>query len=489
MSGKKIPISIQWLWVFGVSSVVLALISASVFLSIAIFAASEALLGSIPNQAKIAEFTEGFGRIIGPLATIALTLFATTWLALRVRTAPQLHGFIVGVIVAIANLVSDRFFSPPTAPDEWVTMLLCVLVGWIGGSWGKFILNNREAVYRTSQAIKGADRSGVVKAIGENLARPSVVWIALVKKPGEVDSSFAWASSTTLKIPPSIGLLPTPSERVTVSVVDQLLWHSSLLITLTEDESLFVASRNKNGFSRTDIQNYLTIGEQIALSLENLKLIEQARESGIIQERQRLADEIHDGLTQGFISIVAQLEMAESKLEGYPPELRNDLQPLLDQSRRTARDNLTAARQMTWALRPDLQKGKLLSNALKELAQRWSATNGIRTEFGLSGDELVLHPDIETFLLRTAREALNNILKHAQATNVTMTLTYLNSLVALDVQDNGRGFPPDTPATPQNENGFGLKSIREQAERLSGELTIESEPDKGSTIAVSIPVI
>ena len=90
--------------------------------------------------------------------------------------------------------------------------------------------------------------------------------------------------------------------------------------------------------------------------------------------------------------------------------------------------------------------------------------------------------------MRTAREALNNIRKHANASNVTMTLTYLDTLVALDVQDNGKGFDVDTLSVSDVVGGFGLKSIREQAQRLNGELTIESESGKGTTLAVSIPI-
>ena len=476
--------SLQWLWIFGVSFIILALISGAVYLSVAIFATSEALLGNIPTQAEIAEFSEFFGRIVGPLASLSITLFATLWLALRVRTAPRLHGLIVGMIVALASLISDVALTPPTESDEWVTIFLCILVGWLGGSWGRFILNNREAVYKASQAVKGANRRGVVQAIRKHLASPSVVLIALVKNSGDVDSSSAWTSSPNLNIPASIGTLPTPPEPATVSTVLNQPWRSTLLIKLSDEERLLIASKDKNGFSRTDIENYLTIGEQIALSLENIKLVEQARETGIIQERQRLAGEIHDVLTQGFISIVTQLEMAESKLE----TASNDVQPLINQARQTARDNLTAAREMTWALRPDLQQGEPLSAALKALAQRWSAANGIHVLFTVSGNEQKLHPDMETLLLRTAREALNNIRKHARATKATMTLTYLDTLVALDVQDNGTGFDVDTLPIVEVAGGFGLKSIREQAARLNGELTIESETGKGTTLAVSIPI-
>ncbi len=484
MARKSLLPSIQWLWILGVSLIVLILISASVFLSIAIFAASKAMLGSIPGQAEIAAFTELFGRITGSLASVALTLFATTWLALRLRSAPRLHGLIIGGIVAAATLISDILFSPPTAPDEWVAILLTILAGWLGGGWGGFIINNREAVYRSSQAIKGANRKEAVKAIGEHIATPSIVLITLVNHFGDLDRDSAWQPTYYLKVPDSIGPLPTPVELFSVSKVTNLPWHSHLLIALTDDESLLVASRNKNGFSRTDIQNYLTIAEQIGLSLENLKLIEQARENGIMQERQRLAGEIHDVLTQGFISIVTHLEMAESKLEKSPAEV----QPLLDQARQIARDNLGAARQMTWALRPDLQSGEPLSSAIKSLAQRWSTVNGIPALFTVTGNEQNLHPDIETTLLRTAREALNNIRKHAQADKVSLTLTYLDTLVALDVRDNGKGIQPEILPATGAAGGYGLPSMREQAERLGGELNIESEPGMGTTIAVSIPM-
>ena len=484
MARKSLLPSLQWLWILGVALVVLTLISLSVFLSIAVYAASEAMLGSIPGQAEIAAFTELFGRIIGALASVALTLFATTWLALRLRSAPRLHGLIIGTLVAIATLISDSFFSPPTAPDEWVVLLLTILAGWLGGTWGGFILSNREAVYRTSQAIKGANRKAAIKAIAEHLANPTILLITLVDQFGDLDLASAWQSTLYLKVPASIGPLPTPFELFSVSKVPNLPWRSHLLIALTAEESLLVASRNKNGFSRTEIQNYLTIAEQVGLSLENLKLIEQARESGILHERQRLAGEIHDVLTQGFISIVTQLEMAESKLGKSPAEV----QPLLDQARQIARDNLTAARKMTWALRPDLQTGEPLSLAIKTLAQHWSSMTGVPALFTVTGNEQNLHPDIETALLRTAREALNNVRKHAQASQVTLTLTYLDTLVAFDVRDNGLGIQPEIFPTTGVASGFGLPSMRAQAERMGGELTVESEPGTGTTIALSIPI-
>lgn len=476
--------SLHWLWILAVALLVLTLISATVFLSIAIYAASAAMFGSIPTQAEIATFTELFGRVFGSLSSVALTLFATTWLALRLRTAPRLHGLMIGLLVAAATLVSDALFSPPTAPDEWVAIALTILAGWLGGGWGGLILTNREAVYRTSQALKGANRKAAVQAIGEQLASPAIELIALVNQAGQLDAGTAWQSPHLARQPASIGPLPASMETFSVARRSDLPWRSQLLIPLSAGEALLVASRQQNGFSRADIQNYLTIAGQLSLSLENLKLIEQARETGIMQERQRLAGEIHDVLTQGFISIVTKLEMAEEKLE----KSAGDVRPLLNQARQVARDNLTAARQMTWALRPDLQSGESLAAAMDKICQHWSSQNGMPANFTVTGNQQTLHPDIETALLRTAREALNNIRKHARASQVALTLTYLDNLVALDVRDNGLGFQPESLPAASLAGGFGLPSMREQAERLGGELTIESEAGQGTTIAVSIPV-
>jgi signal transduction histidine kinase len=266
--------------------------------------------------------------------------------------------------------------------------------------------------------------------------------------------------------------------------------HSLLVLPLSQvDETLVVGSRSRDGFSRNAIQNYLTIAEQVALSLENLKLLEQAHQMGMVQERQRLAAEIHDSLTQGFISIVTHLEVAEAKLEKHPETLRTDLQGLLNQARKTARDNLTAARQMTWALRPDLQQVVPLAQSLAQLTENWSAKSDIPVEFSSSGDSQQLHPDVETALVRTTREALTNIQKHAQATQVTVTLTYMDTLVALDVHDNGRGCDPASLAQRKSGSGFGLESIREQVEQLGGELTIEGKPGKGCTVAIALPIL
>ena len=496
---KNLLKDIQWRWIFGATFAVLGTIQIVMFFIISIYVARNSAAGNTLNFEEISQISDTLGKWLGPWVLGALVFASSLWMAIKVRVAPRVHGWILGLIIALISWISDMAFSPELDFGEFLSVLLVIPIAWFGAYRGEIILKKREAVYRTSRAIRGADRSGMVKAIREQLAGSLVVLIAFVDKEGDVDSASAWISSSNQKIPSSIPSLQIPSPQGAPPEAATILKgrdlplsgsniHSLLVLPLSHlNETLIVGSRSRDGFSRNDIQNYLTIAEQVALSLENLKLLEQARITGVNEERQRLAAEIHDSLTQGFISIVAITEIAEAKLENYPQELRGDFQPLLNQARQTARDNLTAARQMTWALRPDLQEGMPLVDALAKLGKRWSDANNIPVTVSSSGDARQLHPDIETALLRTAREALNNIQKHAQATQVTITLTYMDSLVALDVQDNGKGFESET--SMDSDGGFGLKSIREQVGQLGGELTIESNVNKGTTIAVSLPIM
>jgi signal transduction histidine kinase len=493
---------VQWRWIFGATFAVLVATQIIMFFIISINVARSSAAGNTLSQEEILQLSDTLGNWIGPFVFLSLTFFTALWLAIKVRIAPRMHGLMIGVVLASISLISEVVLSPSLDWNEILfSGVLVIPVGWLGGYRGETILKNREAVYRTSQALKGADRAGILKAIGEQLAGPLVVLIALVDQDGNVDLASAWTSSPNRAIPASIPAFQSTLEPVssqqgaTVLKGTQLPLadtgiHSLLVLPLSQvEETLVVGSRSRDGFSRNAIQNYLTIAEQVALSLENLKLLEQAHQMGIVQERQRLAAEIHDSLTQGFISIVTHLEVAEAKLEKLPEALRADLQGLLNQARKTARDNLTAARQMTWALRPDLQQVVPLAQSLAKLIDNWARANNIPVAFSASGDGRQLHPDIETAVVRTAREALNNIQKHAQATQVSVTLTYMDTLVALDVKDNGRGCNPASLTQRSSGSGFGLKSIREQVGQLGGELTIEGGPGKGCTVAIALPII
>ncbi len=216
------------------------------------------------------------------------------------------------------------------------------------------------------------------------------------------------------------------------------------------------------------------------------ELARTERDKGALQERERLAREIHDTLAQGFTSIVMHLETAEQAL----PEETQKVERHIDQARNTARESLEEARRLVWALRPEALVRASLPDALARLVQEWSAETGIAATANITGTRSDLLPEIEVSLLRAAQEALANIRRHAQAASANLTLSYMGDVVVLDVQDNGRGF--DVAALGARapgfaSDGFGLTAMRQRAEQLGGSVVVESDGD-GTTVVVEIPV-
>jgi len=206
------------------------------------------------------------------------------------------------------------------------------------------------------------------------------------------------------------------------------------------------------------------------------QLLTQAREAGILDERQRMAREIHDTLAQGLTGIVTQLQAAEHAADD-PAGWRRHFAA----ATRLARESLTEARRSVDALRPGPLEAGRLSDALAGVAERWSALHGVPVQVTTTGTARPLPPDAEVALLRTAQEALANVAKHARAARVGLTLSYMEHQVALDVRDDGRGFDP------AETKGFGLVAMRQRIEALSGTLQVESEPGAGTAISASLP--
>jgi signal transduction histidine kinase len=211
------------------------------------------------------------------------------------------------------------------------------------------------------------------------------------------------------------------------------------------------------------------------------QLLTQAREAGVLEERQRLAREIHDTIAQGLTGIVTQLEAAQRTGDAAEHDRR------IGNAKALARDSLAEARRSVEALAPQALENARLPEALAAEAARWSATSGVAADVTTTGDARPLHPEIEVTLLRIGQEALANVGKHASASRVALTLSYMEDEVRLDVLDDGSGFSKDD-ARPA-EGGFGLVGMDQRVRRLSGQLEIESEPGRGTAVSASVPAI
>src|SRR5580692_3885707 len=254
-----------------------------------------------------------------------------------------------------------------------------------------------------------------------------------------------------------------------------------------------------------------TLSENAGLQQQ---LLTQAREAGVQDERQRMAREIHDTLAQGLTGIITQLQAAEQAADDPAGWRRH-----FGAATRLARESLSEARRSVEALRPESLELARLSEALGDVAGRWSALHGIPVQVTTTGTARPMPSEAEFALLRTAQEALANVARHAQATRVGVTLSYMEHEVALDVRDDGQGFDlaklcaqlrgtngsattnghslvglsvndglrrPTASATSDG-GGFGLVAMRQRIESLAGTLQVESEPGFGTGISACIP--
>jgi signal transduction histidine kinase len=233
------------------------------------------------------------------------------------------------------------------------------------------------------------------------------------------------------------------------------------------------------------------VGTIVRQSRERQWLIEQLqatraelataeRQAGTLAERQRLARDLHDTLTQGFASVVLLLEAAEESLATGRPVDRPIAQAL-----RSARDNLAESRRVVWALRPRPLAEQPLPQALQGLTGQLAEEAGLQAETVITGTARPLPAEVEEALLRIAQEALANVRKHAAASRVTLTLSYLDDAVTVDVHDDGVGF--DQATTVAAGGGLGLHAMGERVAALGGSLVVESAPGEGTTIAVEVP--
>ncbi|WP_345571114.1 sensor histidine kinase [Nonomuraea rosea] len=222
-----------------------------------------------------------------------------------------------------------------------------------------------------------------------------------------------------------------------------------------------------------------------ALAEENAglqaQLLVQAREAGVLAERQRLAREIHDTIAQGLTAILTQLEAAD------PAAVPAAVRARLDIARSMAKESLTEARRSVQALRPAPLHEAQLPAALREVAAAWSRSTGVPVAVSVTGESRPLHAEVEITLLRVAQEAMANAGKHAGAARVGLTLSYMEDVVALDVRDDGRGFDPANPG--HTDGGFGLVAMRQRVTRLAGDFAVETAPGQGTGISATVPAI
>ena len=211
---------------------------------------------------------------------------------------------------------------------------------------------------------------------------------------------------------------------------------------------------------------------------------EQGRDLAVLEERNRMAREIHDTLAQGFTGIILQLEAADQVSDGSTAELGDHL----DRAKSLARESLQEARRSMWGLLPHALERHSLDAALQEEVDLFSAGGPVAASFSVSGVRRDLPPDVQTAIFRICQESLTNVRRHAGATEVKVDMSFSPESVRLKVKDNGVGFDVDGVKARGEGRGFGLTGMEQRATLLGGTLSVTGQNGKGAVVEVIIPI-
>ncbi|MGW8318679.1 MAG: histidine kinase [Candidatus Promineifilaceae bacterium] len=225
----------------------------------------------------------------------------------------------------------------------------------------------------------------------------------------------------------------------------------------------------------------LTIGRQLGAAVETARLRHQESNLMVLQERNRLARDLHDSVTQSLYSVMLFAEASRRKLEaGQEGQAASYLTRVTETSQQALRE----MRLLIHKLRPAVLQEEGLARALQQRLKAVEGRSGIEHELFVEGD-LALSPRLEEALYHVSQEALNNSLKHARASKVIVRLCRDEGQVVLEVSDNGRGFDPEKAAS---STGIGLKSMHERIEACGGSVNLQSTLGAGTTVDVRVPL-
>jgi signal transduction histidine kinase len=246
----------------------------------------------------------------------------------------------------------------------------------------------------------------------------------------------------------------------------------ALYLTDKEDEP---------GFTEEDEQLIEMLAAHAAIAIENARLYERGRELSFVEERNRLARDLHDSVVQKLFGIVLAAQSAATLFDRDQDSARGQVQKLQE----LTQDAIQELRSLIFQLRPAAVESDGLAAALAKHVQVLRRVHRQEIDLEVTGEPR-LRPDIDDEVFRIAQEALHNGVKHAAAGRLELLLEEGERRLALTVRDDGVGFDPG--ATAHRSRRLGLTSMEERATALGGTLRIDSAPGKGTTIELEVPL-
>lgn len=265
--------------------------------------------------------------------------------------------------------------------------------------------------------------------------------------------------------------------------LNQVRYESILAVPLSSNDAIYgcivLYSVQDREYTNDDVNTATSLANQAALAIENALLHQQAEQLAVMEERERLARDLHDSVTQSIYSLTLFSEAGQRVMRTGDNQRAISY---LEQLGITASQALKEMRLLLYELRPVVLEQEGLIGALRRRLEAVEKRAGVQIQYDVS-EPLVLPWSIEEGLYRVAQEALNNSLKHSGADLVKVRIQRNTQFVMVEITDNGQGF---FISEAKNSGGMGLLNMRERMQRLNGTLNIWSEPSKGTTITARI---
>jgi signal transduction histidine kinase len=240
--------------------------------------------------------------------------------------------------------------------------------------------------------------------------------------------------------------------------------------------AMVLGSRGELSMGSEELSLLAAIGQEVSMAGKNARLYDRGQQMAAMEERNRLAQELHDSVTQSLYSLTLYAEAAARMLEaGKPEEAVRHLRELGD----TARESLQEMRLLIFELKPLALEKAELAEAIRSRLDAVESRVGLKADLRVVGEAAIGNP-LKLELYHVAREALNNVLKHAGARSVSVLLALSADQVVLEVNDDGKGFDPQVGRA---SGGLGLAGMAERARRVGGELSVQSAPGRGTKVS------
>jgi signal transduction histidine kinase len=396
----------------------------------------------------------------------ALVSASATLVARRHARASQLAQ---RQLAALTGAISS--LARTTAPDDFLTNAIRIIAEQLGARWVMLFLRDPvQDVLEVHLVFKDGQIVPRERAT-PNLAHPIPtrdipIWIDLERSRRPIHVADI-RTDTRLRQRDALIAQGVRSMLVVPLIVgDSLIGWFSVRNTAPQD------------YRPDQLDLAAALAQQAALAVQLTRLGLQGRQAAVLEERNRMAREIHDTLAQGFTGILMQLEATESALDTARPHLAHER---LAKARELARASLSEARRSVWALRPQALEQQPFVAALRAAASTLTNDAAIQLSFVVEGAVGYITTELETDLLRVAQEAIANSVKHAAAHTLTVHLHDDGRHLALHIRDDGRGFEAHA-ARKLDDSGFGLTAMRERMERHGGHLVVHSTPGQGTEI-------